>query len=68
VKSARLFANSQNEGAKHMVVLVFFRTTRGQRGLFLLFEGSRLKKNKFLKAPFNIFKVLGVVWGVLKTR
>ena len=51
-----------------MVVVDFFRTTRLQRGLFLLFEGSRLKKNKFLKAPFNIFKVLGVVWGVLKTR
>ena len=59
MKSARLFANSQNEGAKHMVVVDFFRTTRLQRGLFLLFEGSRLKKKQIFEGPFQHFQGFG---------
>ena len=59
MKSARLFANSQNDGAKHTTVVAFLRTTRRQRGLFLLFEGSRLKKKQIFEGPFQHFQGFG---------
>ena len=42
-----------------MVVVEFFQTTRLQRGLFLLFEGSRLKKKQIFEGPFQHFQGFG---------